>query len=230
MVTNISENQFLTEDIVVPRIAADTNSEANSMKRFQTKAKEWLKDYKELCKQHNRTIPLFVDSDDRDFLYLLLLYYSAYRPVTSFVIPYQSKLLESPLQAFRFVSLIPFEYEVSSYGIHIERWHTFHSLLTKGLGNLRDHCSLLCSLLLGFGLDAYVAVGTKKGKIQFWVITRESMVSIPVKTVYFWEPMSGKRYEITNPRVTNYYNSLNCVFNNRILYGNIQNSNRIESI
>lgn len=32
-------------------------------------------------------------------------------------------------------------------------------MLANKKGNIDDHCNLLCGMLLGFGLKAYVAVG-----------------------------------------------------------------------
>ena len=52
-----------------------------------------------------------------------------------------------------------------------------------------DHAVLLCSLLLGFGLNAYVCVGTKaKGAAHTWVMT----VS-PDGEVAFWESLTAHR-------------------------------------
>ena len=48
---------------------------------------------------------------------------------------------------------------------------------------------LLCSLLLGFGLDAYVCVGAKaKGAAHTWVVTLgvDGLVT-------FWESLTGHR-------------------------------------
>ena len=42
----------------------------------------------------------------------------------------------------------------------MEVWNHFHTFLSLGRGDCEDHAILLCSLLLGFGLDAYVCVGT----------------------------------------------------------------------
>ena len=39
-------------------------------------------------------------------------------------------------------------------------WNRFHTFLVQKYGDVEDHCNLLCSLLLGFGLDAYVCIGT----------------------------------------------------------------------
>ena len=52
-----------------------------------------------------------------------------------------------------------------------------------------DHALLLCSLLLGFGLDAYVCVGTKnKGAAHSWVMTQSTE-----GRVTFWESLTGHR-------------------------------------
>ena len=45
---------------------------------------------------------------------------------------------------------------------------------------------LLCSLLLGFGLDAWVCLGTDHLGLHPWVLTRSSH-----HAVIFWEPSSG---------------------------------------
>lgn len=51
------------------------------------------------------------------------------------------------------------------------------------------HACLLCSLLLGFGLDAYVCIGTKaKGLAHAWVMTRPQGGE-----VVFWESITGQR-------------------------------------
>jgi len=48
---------------------------------------------------------------------------------------------------------------------------------------------LLCSLLLGFGLDAYVCVGTKlRGASHTWVVT----ISTDGRAT-FWESLTGDR-------------------------------------
>lgn len=53
-----------------------------------------------------------------------------------------------------------------------------------------DHAVLLCSLLLGFGLNAYVCVGTKaKGAAHTWVMTIS-----PEGEVTFWESLTAHRY------------------------------------
>lgn len=56
-------------------------------------------------------------------------------------------------------------------------------------GDCEDHATLLCSLLLGFGLDAYVCVGTNaKGAPHAWVLTRGCD-----GTITFWESLTAQR-------------------------------------
>lgn len=53
-----------------------------------------------------------------------------------------------------------------------------------------DHAILLCNLLLGFGLDAYVTIGTKSnGVAHSWVTTIS-----PSGEVVFWESLTAQRY------------------------------------
>ena len=75
----------------------------------------------------------------------------------------------------------------------------------------QDHAILLCSLLLGWGMNAYVALGTIASKPaaaaaagsssdvadvevvpHAWVVTADT-------ALYFWEPLSGTRHEIKGP-------------------------------
>lgn len=56
--------------------------------------------------------------------------------------------------------------------------------------DIEDHCVLLCSLLLGYGLEAYVCVGTKAhGLAHSWVATIGSEGHTT-----FWESLTGQRY------------------------------------
>ena len=62
-------------------------------------------------------------------------------------------------------------------------------LIIGSLQDCEDHAALLCSLLLGFGLNAYVCIGTKlKGSVHAWVMT----ISID-GLVTFWESVNGHR-------------------------------------
>lgn len=50
---------------------------------------------------------------------------------------------------------------VSHQRSKVEQWAHVHTILTRGGGDTEDHATLLCGLLLGLGVEAYVCVGTK---------------------------------------------------------------------
>ena len=57
------------------------------------------------------------------------------------------------------------------------------------LQDCEDHTMLLCSLLLGFGLNAFVCIGCKKGGVAHtWIMT-----IAPDGSVTFWESLTGER-------------------------------------
>lgn len=67
--------------------------------------------------------------------------------------------------------------------------HFGNCLISCLKGDCEEHCTLLCSLLLGFGLEAYVCVGTKgKGVAHTWVMTCATDGAIT-----FWESLTGQR-------------------------------------
>ena len=108
---------------------------------------------------------IFAETDDREN--------SIYKPVCCLVAPMiADRLLESPLHAARFVSLIPFERQEAPGAEKVEVWHSMQSFLSRGCGDSEDHAVLLCNLFLGFGLDAYVVVGTNSEGSHAWVMTR----------------------------------------------------------
>ena len=68
-------------------------------------------------------------------------------------------------------------------------------MLTSGQGLVQDHCHLLCSLLLGFGLKAYVCVGWSCQGEHSWVITIDRGTNIG-----FWEVTKGLKWDFYSPK------------------------------
>jgi len=159
-------------------------------------------------------------------------YLSTYRPSVSLLISFQPEHhFSNPFQAFRFVSLIPFERLETIGGKRIEVWNTIHKFLAKGSGDVEDHCTLLCSLLLGFGLEAYIAIGTLKNESQpslhTWVITRARNTDSTEKGTLFWETTNGLRMK-TN-EIKEVYRTITCVFSEYEFYANIQEDDSVEN-
>ena len=100
-------------------------------------------------------------------------------------------------------------------------WHKTHSFLAIGSGDVEDHSVLLCNLLLGFGLDAYVACGISINGPHVWVITRAKLDNKKYR-VTFWESLTGQRIDTDDPKVFRFYKHIHCVFSNIAFYANIQ--------
>ena len=130
--------------------------------------------------------------------------------------PRNSQLANGPRFSARFVSLIPFNRVCSLSGGRREQWLPAQAMLLRKAGDVEDHANLLCSLLLGWGMNAYVCSGYIRSSFQrvisttassgsashaqsvgetavphYWVVTSDAMSSI-----LFWEPLSGQQFEI----------------------------------
>lgn len=155
----------------------------------------------------------------------------------SFLAPLRAgRLIDSPLHAARFVSLLPWRRDCTIGGERTEVWHSLHTVLARGAGDVEDHAVLLCSLLLGFGLDAYVCVGTSPAGAHVWVATRKT-----ADTAVFWEPLTGRRYDVgaillqhvagagggadaaaPPPESVLPFRAVHCMLNDRELFANCQ--------
>eukprot|EP00903_Cladosiphon_okamuranus_P009829 g9342.t1 len=117
----------------------------------------------------------------------------------------------------RFVSLLSFQPRASVGEQRALTWNSPHAFLAAGTGDASDHALLLCSLLLGFGLDAFVCCGlarpdassatshqdedsTERGEEMghMWVCTF-SGPRADNKAV-FWESLTGQRFTMHAPQ------------------------------
>jgi len=208
--------------------------------RFHAYAKAWWNDYTMIRPLHqNRLIQLFGKSERGGRM----------RSVCTFLSPLRAdRCLDSPLHAARFVRLIPYVKDTTVGGSRTEIWHSPHTILTRRSGDVEDHALMLCSLLLGFGLDAYVAVGIARDKgAHVWVITRgDAPTSGEGHTIVCWESLTGQRFELdtspaaravaaaglsdvldSSPSTTASSSSfpflrIHCLFNHHSFYANVQ--------
>jgi centrosomal protein CEP76 len=166
LVPTLSQMELANEEIVDKQQNYEMKLEHESIQRFLDYANDWWNDFKSIRSSHkNRLVKIFAETDDRES--------SVYKPVTTLIAPMiADRLLDSPLHAARFVSLIPFE-RLEAPGVDkVEVWHSMQSFLSRGCGDSEDHAVLLCNLLLGFGLEAYVCVGVNSEGAHAWVMTR----------------------------------------------------------
>jgi centrosomal protein CEP76 len=170
----------------------------------------------------------------------------------TFVEPVRAgRALDGPRTAARFVSLIPHERRAGVGGKREETWHSPNAMLSRGMGHAEDHAILLCSLLLGFGLDAYVCLGTASAQ----EVGAGSATSEPVphawvctfsgahgnQAVTFWESLTGARYpqpgphsvnesKLTRSRKRGHFLTVTCMFSHCSFYANRQADDRLPRV
>ncbi|GAA48487.1 centrosomal protein of 76 kDa [Clonorchis sinensis] len=167
--------------------------------------------------------------------------------VCKFVRPLNAqRFVRTPTEAARFVSTIPCEPCRGVGGGPREQWCSTLAFLARNRGDVADHANLLCSLLLGFGLDAYVMIGTRRScdsgadgadlndstsaKSYIWV----AVFNVDSSVVLFWDAVSGRRHvqamdSSCGDRNTSSYKTVDCLYSHNSFYANIQPSNELVS-
>lgn len=138
------------------------------------------------------------------------------------------RILDSPHHASRFVSLIPFQRLDDFDTDWVEIWHSIQAFLAWGCGDVEDHAVLLCNLLQGFGLKAFVCVGTNSEGAHAWVMTVDTQ-SDSSSQVMFWESLTGQKLSLADPWIHRFYWTIGCIFNQHGFYANIQADDRVVS-
>ncbi|KAJ8602334.1 hypothetical protein CTAYLR_004204 [Chrysophaeum taylorii] len=196
-------------------------------RRFYLYAKDWWREY-------GRALPSADEADERGVQLFARDEAGELRCVCAFVYPLRAgRGLDSPRHAARFVSLVALEKEGTvGGGARADVWHSPHGILARRAGDVWDHATLLCSLLLGFGLDAYVALGTMRcderaQQHHAWVVTFSTTDDAP--RVVAWESATGRRASLVplDPEAARRYATLACVFNHSRLLANRQRSDKL---
>ncbi|XP_060630998.2 centrosomal protein of 76 kDa isoform X2 [Anolis sagrei] len=221
-------NKILSQEIVSTQLALERQKTAEKERLFLVYAKQWWREYLQIRTSHNtRLVKIFAQDEN-----------GINRPVCSYVRPLRAgRILDTPRQAARFVSVLGYERApvIGGGNSKQEQWCTLLAFLCRNKGDCEDHANLLCSLLLGFGLEAFVCVGTKaKGVPHTWVMTYgiDGMVT-------FWESLTGHRYIhnpikpddppiIEQPKPAYPYRTIGCLFNHQRFLANCQPSDAVE--
>jgi len=218
----------LTTHEVTEMLNREAKLDAQAHRRFCDYARVWWQEYIETNTAfRNRLVKIFAENESGD-----------HEAACVFLQPLRAgRLIDTPHHAARFVSLIPFAREEAVGGGRMEVWHSPHSFLSKGRGDCEDHALLLCSLLLGFGLQAYVCIGTVQEeddefeRDHVWVA---SLAGRENRSCTFWESLTGHRIDITGPRaavnkLSRSYKRIGCMFNHASFFANKQLDDRVIS-
>ncbi|KAJ1447360.1 CEP76 C2 domain-containing protein [Pelagophyceae sp. CCMP2097] len=221
------------DDVAVRRaVGCAATRHAEASRRFYLYAKTWWGEYSALDTTFgDRAVKLFARDEAGDL-----------RCACSFVSPLRAaRALDSPRHAARFVSLLPLEKHASvGGGAATDIWHTPLAVVSRRAGDVADHATLLCSLLLGFGLDAYVAVGSMpdgRGRAQahVWCITVNGPAASgrPKRArVVAWESATAKRCALAplDAEAARRYLTVACVFNHERFLANRQPSELVTNV
>ncbi|XP_019346146.1 centrosomal protein of 76 kDa isoform X4 [Alligator mississippiensis] len=221
-------NKILSQEIINTQFALERQKTAEKERLFLVYAKQWWREYLQIRSSHNtRLVKIFAQDEN-----------GINRPVCSYIRPLRAgRLLDTPRQAARFVSVLGYERApvIGGGSGKQEQWCTLLAFLCRSKGDCEDHANLLCSLLLGYGLEAFVCVGTKaKAVPHTWVMTCGTDGIIT-----FWESLTGHRYIhspihpddpplVEQPKPTYPYRTIGCIFNNQAFLANCQPSDAVE--
>ena len=123
--TLVSKFQILTNEVISAQVNLEHSRIAERERLFLVYAKQWWKEFLQIRASHsNRLVKIFAQDEC-----------GTNRPVCSFVCPLRAgRLLDSPRQAARFVSLLGYEHTPSVGGGRAEMWSSLHAFLCKGKG------------------------------------------------------------------------------------------------
>ncbi|KAL8560891.1 hypothetical protein ACOMHN_059075 [Nucella lapillus] len=118
--------QCLEERVVRTQLDLERGKQAEQDRRFLEYTKHWWRQYLDIRPAHqDRLIKIFALDENNNF-----------RPACSFVTPLRSgRLLDTPRQAMRFVSLIRYEKQQAlGGGDKLEQWSSLHAFLSRNKG------------------------------------------------------------------------------------------------
>lgn len=99
--------------------------------------------------------------------------------------------LRDPLVLSRMIQCMTWAEDADIYKGQSDVWTSPNFFLDLRKGDAEDHAILMCNVMLGSGMDAYLCVGTTRSGVRdyVWVMVREGDGSVS-----FWETTTAKRY------------------------------------
>lgn len=237
---------FIEQDIVNKSLI-DINKQYNIItNKFNTYAKQYWLEYIESNKalHSKRLIKLFVQCEhiqqlnNNDTLTINNTQYnvSTNQFICTLIQPiYTHYCLPSIQHILRFVRLIAYKQLLKIGGESTNIYYNITTILALKYTDIDNHNILLCNLLLGYQLDAYVCIGLNhNNNITSFVLVRNSS-----NYIYIYDSINGVQYEINNNnnnmQQQQYssnipYKTLYSCFNHNSYYANIQSNDNIYTI
>ncbi|XP_076372984.1 centrosomal protein of 76 kDa-like [Tachypleus tridentatus] len=222
---NPTPKSLLTESVLNIQLSVEKAQHDEKQILFLMYSKLWWQEYLEIRPEHSlRLVKIFTQDENAIAL-----------PVVCYVRPLRvGRLIESPQEALWFVSLFHQQKSlvVGKVGLtKQEQWNSLFAFLVVQAGGSEDCAVFLCSLLLGFGLNAYVCIGTVSKEVPHaWVIT------FGRTNITFWDVPSATRYKHCSAqkecsktlKPKHPFQTVDCLFNHQGFFANCQPTNSIE--
>nr|CEL76472.1 TPA: Centrosomal protein of 76 kDa [Toxoplasma gondii VEG] len=213
------ETKFLGLAEVDSQLRRGEQEKQEALRQAMSIAETWWSCYKKMHPMFGyRLIKIFAKTEFGEHL-----------PVNSFVCPLSPRVeccssygLDSPFHCARFVAAMETERRgtanvMLSGECGSDVWCSWPALFARGVGTVEDHAMLLCSLFLGFSVDAWVAIGLLAEDLPYcWVITRDQCGD--PKNATFWDACTGQRLASFDPTIGARFASVHCVFNHKAFY------------
>lgn len=215
-----------TENEIAARLDVQRTAITAADREFLIYARRWWNEFQGMRPTHGeRRVKVFAATNTGRMV-----------PVTHYVSILQpDRVLDSPLAAARFVSLLALTKDEDATlevlhggkggptqgGTSGDVWLAPFLFFSQRRGDICNHATLLCSLFLGFGLDAYCAVGTTMaGATTMFVVTRRKLGPKEYDVTY-WDPSAGQRFTTS---AAHPFCTVGCLFNHASVFANVQNS------
>lgn len=217
-----SRNTRYSEGDILARLDQQREAITAADREFLIYARRWWLEYQGINRKHKeRKVKVFAGTTNGRMV-----------PVTHFISPLQTSYgLSSPLDALRFVSLLkatdqkgdsptfPLEEAGDS-----QSWLSTFVFISQRQGHSCNHAALLCSLLLGFGLDAYCGIGTTSQNDTGTFVVVRNRTNSGGLDVSIWDPLLGERSSVHGAHS---FATIDCLFNHKVFFANSQATNAI---
>ena len=187
-------------DDISNQINSENSDNTASEREFLVYARRWWQEFHAFSPSFaSRNVKVFTN---------IITHSTQMVPVTATVSALRpDRVLDSPYECSRFVSLLTYDYDDDRVehpqGVSAmnpakpatDGWLNQFSFISRKKGDVPEHCTLLASLLLGHGLDAWVLLGTDaSGQSQMSVMTKNK--TSEGNTIILWNAMNGERHSI----------------------------------
>lgn len=229
LVTRGGHKVKVSEEALDGQLEAENKAIAIKTKAFFDMTQLWYSEYKQLKADFGkRAVKIYVEHNTAVAFDAGKFDSAPLKPIITYISRLKLRGIDSPEHAARFVSLIPFV-PIDQATNPLGTWRNLHSFVAEGRGTVQDHVALLCSLFLGFGLDAFVCVGSCTDGAHCWVVTRtiEKMATGQKVLIHFWESLTGTRYHQNDPKVNYLYRRVGSAFTDRQFFANMQETDTV---